>query len=414
MSWKDETFQSSFRGIPFVVDRVTLVGGKKGSEHDRPKRKGGSAEDLGPKIVHFQVDAFVNGADYLDQRDALEEALDTKGPGELVLPTRGSIGALAREWSITEEVNREGGTARFTIDFVETTLPNLIQSVAAPEQQVLAFGDESIELLAQEYTEQIDLEDTASVEQVLTDVKASKQTITDQLKGVVEEVNSEFNALSSIVDGTIDDLLPEDPLTILTNIQQLIALPAAVENSFSALQSKYKELIEDTLSTYPLTYISSRLAGLQCVHAETIAGSALVALGTAATTSDFSSRESILAANALIKNLFDSYTERLDEYSSLFISGGQFYEELEQNRFTPSYDNALKIKAVIDNTSLTLVNRAFTLPREAVVVLDRDRTLIDLCFELYGNMEKVEELIDVNAISDPYLIPAFTHVVYYV
>lgn len=87
---------ASFRGVPFQVEADEGEGGRRGKLHEYPFRDVPYAEDLGRRARSIQFRAFVIGAlggdgtDVWDQRDALIDALEQKGPGMLVHPSMGS------------------------------------------------------------------------------------------------------------------------------------------------------------------------------------------------------------------------------------------------------------------------------------------------------------------------------------
>ncbi len=120
MSWRDDLRPASFRGVPFKVLPLTTQVGRRTVLHEYPQRDKPYGEDLGKKARQYQVDAIVLGADYLTQRNRLIAALEAKGPGKLVHPTLGEMDViLTSPASVTEDFGKEGGSARFSMTFVE-------------------------------------------------------------------------------------------------------------------------------------------------------------------------------------------------------------------------------------------------------------------------------------------------------
>ncbi|ABE45636.1 DNA circularization protein [Polaromonas sp. JS666] len=134
MSWLDELQLASFRGVPFFVDSAELGFGRRSVVHEYPLRDIPFVEDLGLKARSFTLEAYVLGADYMDARDALMDALAEPGPGRLVHPYQGEktvsiVGDLK-----LRESTAEGGMARFTITCVESgelTFPSSDADTAA-------------------------------------------------------------------------------------------------------------------------------------------------------------------------------------------------------------------------------------------------------------------------------------------
>lgn len=418
--WQDQLQPASFRDVPFMVRTVALEGGKKGDKHDRPKRKGGSVEDLGNKINTYNIEIILAGEDCIEQRIKLEKAFETKGPGELIIPTRGSVEALPTQWSVTENIAEQGKYLVIQAAFSETRFPNLPQLIIESADSAITYQPEIVEAASARYMEMVDLEDAAILERGLTDLQSSIAAVNSAIKGVVDDVNDAFNDLSTVIDSTIDELMLANPLTILANVQNLINLPSTILNQFDKLKTKYTSLIENTLDVFPFTYASNKAGRAQCAHAEMITGAAIIGLAGSAGNSSFRSRGDIVSANILVADLFDTYTERLDEYTVMFGASGQYYEPLEQNRFSPGYETLALISRVVSETSNSLIKRSFELPAEIVITLNRDRTLLDLAYELYANTDsaftldaKVDELIFVNSINDPWLLPKGLELTYY-
>ena len=111
---------ASFRGVPFFVESSDRTGGRRAVVHEFPLRDDPYVEDLGRRARSFPVDGYVLGDDYLDQRDALLEALEeTSGPGELVHPYHGTRKAICERFTVRETV-AECGMARVSMEFTET------------------------------------------------------------------------------------------------------------------------------------------------------------------------------------------------------------------------------------------------------------------------------------------------------
>lgn len=128
---------ASFRGAEFLVESFDRSGGRRGPNHEFPNKEEGYAEDTGKLMESFSIEAYVaRGAgdpDYAARRDALIEALNKKGPGELVHPAFGTIKVQVREWSQSETRARQG-KADFVISCVEANkekYPTAQKSAAA-------------------------------------------------------------------------------------------------------------------------------------------------------------------------------------------------------------------------------------------------------------------------------------------
>lgn len=134
---------ASFRGVPFRVRDESSSVGRDVQIHEYPKKDQPYPEDMGRRTRPYRFTAYVVGAKCFEERDALIEALDTPGPGELVHPWYGRKTVTAtNECSASHNVD-EGGVVRFELVFVDSgklenpkPVPNTAQQLKAAAQSV--------------------------------------------------------------------------------------------------------------------------------------------------------------------------------------------------------------------------------------------------------------------------------------
>lgn len=121
---------AKFKGIEFHITSAERSGGRRGAVQEYPRRDNPAFDDMGRKKRGFPIEGFIIGADYIARHLKLIDALEEKGPGELVHPHYGSkqVVVLGFNVKLTTTTDR---LATFSIDFLET--PNKkIEPVAAP------------------------------------------------------------------------------------------------------------------------------------------------------------------------------------------------------------------------------------------------------------------------------------------
>ena len=118
-TWRERLQKASFRGVPFYVEASETQAGRRVVLHEFPLREKPYAEDLGKKAQTFRVTAFVLGDEYFDQRDALIEAIEKPGAGQLIHPYLGAKTVTITDQVTITESAEEGGIARFALTFVE-------------------------------------------------------------------------------------------------------------------------------------------------------------------------------------------------------------------------------------------------------------------------------------------------------
>ncbi|WP_421793402.1 DNA circularization protein [Hydrocarboniphaga effusa] len=125
MNWS-ELPTASFRGVPFLWQDLGQNPGHRVVVHEYPLRDEAEPELLGKKARLGNIAAYivagphenhVLGADYLKARDALLDALDQAGPGELVHPTLGRLSIQVLDYPWTES-SGEGGVCRVQISYL--------------------------------------------------------------------------------------------------------------------------------------------------------------------------------------------------------------------------------------------------------------------------------------------------------
>lgn len=130
LSWAEESNslrkKASFRGATFFIRDSDRSVGRRNVVHQYPNQDDPYIEDLGRDIDEFTINGYVvqnsdNGQDYIDERDALISALRESGSGTLIHPFYGELLVnLVGKAQISESFS-EGGIARFTMTFVQTT-----------------------------------------------------------------------------------------------------------------------------------------------------------------------------------------------------------------------------------------------------------------------------------------------------
>ena len=72
---------------------------------------------MGRRAREYSIEAFVLGSDYMRARDALLEAIEAPGAGQLVHPWHGTVNVTVAAASLNESTER-GGMAVFSLTFV--------------------------------------------------------------------------------------------------------------------------------------------------------------------------------------------------------------------------------------------------------------------------------------------------------
>lgn len=140
-----------FRGVEFLVDVVESDFGQRVAKHEFPGRNTPYTEPMGRKGQAFTVEGFVLGPDADSQRDALINACEKTGPGELIHPTQGTKQVVCEGLKV-REVRRETRIVTLAFTFVEAgkvlfpqASPNLLSSMLAAADDVLTAAGSNFE-----------------------------------------------------------------------------------------------------------------------------------------------------------------------------------------------------------------------------------------------------------------------------
>lgn len=120
---------ASFRSVPFWTRSYDAPIGRRVVIQEYPLRDLPTAQDLGRATREFSIDAYVLGDDYDRQRNALQQAIETPGAGELIHPKLGRRMVVLTDGSLSER-NDEQRMARFSLKFTE--LGNGVGLIAKP------------------------------------------------------------------------------------------------------------------------------------------------------------------------------------------------------------------------------------------------------------------------------------------
>lgn len=118
--WRDQLQAATFRGVPFHVRSADGTVGRRTVSHEYPGKDVPYVEDLGRRAREFTLEAFVLGADVMRDRDALIDALEEPGIGELVHPYKGRMKVAVPNGRWSQSMDH-GGLVRFSITFQESS-----------------------------------------------------------------------------------------------------------------------------------------------------------------------------------------------------------------------------------------------------------------------------------------------------
>lgn len=403
MGWRDqlgsvklpdgrETVAGSFRGVVFRTTATEWRGGRRNVVNEFPQRDTGYTDDLGRRVRRFPVEAYVLGENYLAERDAVIEAFEAAGPGELIHPRWGVRQvALDGEASI-KETPMEGGIARITVTFVEhgeNTFPraagNTVSKVeattnAADEASQAAFGKEfsvaGPSVLASQALKNMNgavagllktVKQVTSVDGV-TSILLQAGTLSSNLASLIRSPVSLVMSLRSIFATLVQDV--NRPLNAFYELQWLFTANTRSTATASSGSTRARSLANDMAAADLQRRLS--LTNQARMLAVAIADTSVVA------TSD--------QATALRNALTTQIDIELEEYDP----PTEVADALVQVRAAVVRDVAARAEFMLQRSTFT--------PQTSIPALV-------LAHRIYQDAERADELVNRNDVRNPAFMP---------
>lgn len=413
MTWNDRIKQAAYispSGVRVVFDyeNVRKSFDKKTNGFEFPDANGTYVQDLGHSGRRYPLRVFFWGDNYDLEVNIFDAALREIGVGKLEHPLYGTIDVVPFG-TITQrdDLKTSANQAIVEVTFWET-IGLIYPSVQTdPATAVLIAIDDYNFVVANEFEDITSLD--SAVEQssfknnynsLLDSAESGLQAIAD----TQDDVRQQFDAIVDSVNRGID-VLVSTPLTLAFQTTQLIQAPARALTSIESRINAYGNLVNSIISSVSAIISpgndsrNSNEFHINDLYASTyITGSILSVVNN-----QFLTKTEALEAAEFILTQFEDVTNwRDDNFQSLFeVDIGSSYQQLQE---------------AVALTAGFLVEISFTLKQERRLVLDRNRTIIDLVAELYGSVDdQLDFFINSNELSGSEILelPRGYEIVYY-
>ena len=414
MAWNDRLREAAYTSpngerLTFSYENVRKTVDKKTTGFEFPDADGTFVQDLGHSGRRYPLRIFFWGDDYDQEAEAFEASLLERGTGKLEHPIYGTVdvvpfGTITRRDDLKTGANQ----AIIEVTFWETIGLVYPSAQTDPASVVLAAVDEYNDAVSEEFNEVTSLD--SAVEQatfkgqyqaLLDSASSGLQAIAD----VQDDVRQQFDAIVDSINQGIDILVAQ-PLTLAFQTTQLIQAPARALANIEARLDAYGNLADSIISgdgavVSPGTDSrNSNEFHTNDLYASTYVTGSVVSV----VNNQFITKTEALQAAEVVLNQLDSIVAwRDDNFESLSeVDTGGAYQKLQE---------------AVALTAGFLVEISFSLKQERRLVLDRDRTIIDLAAELYGSVDdQLDFLISSNDLSGSEILelPKGREIVYYV
>ena len=414
----------SGKEFEFAYENLSKETDLKTATFTFPEKDGAYIQGLGRGGRRFPFSCIFSGSDCYKKADAFEEALEERGVGHLVHPLYGDrkvvpTGTIKRDDGVITDVN----TVTVEIVFSETIVDeDVLQSVTALSSEIEAQADIVVEAGIKEFLSVIDVANTSDAIGLSVTLASQQKTISDTVANIlndnsrnsVESMKDKISAAYKTVQKTTKEASKkiDEVRSYANGIFKLMRLPAQVVSSGLQVASSFGDMVTDIVRTFTkdpigLNKIKNNFAATKM----SLQGALLsvcealtFSCGKPANEGGFKSREEAVSAAEAIQDMADTINNYCDSKNNkdLFVENEASYLALLE----------------VEKKSIALIlNTAFSLKNRRIIKLDRDRQLIELVHELYGDIDSnldefiVDNKLNFNSIA---IIPMGTEISYYV
>jgi hypothetical protein len=454
--------------VTFDYDIVSRETELKTGVFTYPARDGARVQHQGKGAVTFPLTCIFSGEDCMEQADAFEATLWERGTGELQHPIYGTVnvkpvGNINREDNLVSKVNESTVTVTFTEHIVDDDTET-INAVAADsiEEKLEKFSEAVSEGFAEALSSIESLGEQIAAEAALN---KQVQAIIDALEPLAmadKKLYPDWLASSKELKESVGGLYGkttqatgkrEKTFTSALNIARLALRlakqPAKLATSLSTKIQGYSTLTSmlinqfknDPFDTKKIkSAFNAAWLGLSSATASVASGSAVSIANVASSSKKGGSKsqaESGSAADSSGGGQGSSYSpsgvpvsrnsgaasrEEAVEAASHVI---QMLEDITSfgdskivlNTFVDANASShMLLQEIVHESAQLIMNASFSLPMQRTFTLGRDRQVLELCAELYGTVDYLDDFIALNNFSadEIELLPMGTRVTYYV
>ena len=382
MSWLDDYRQASFRGVEFYVPTYEGSGGRRLQVTEFPGQDLPYVEDFGKKASRQNLEAYVIGDDYHLQRNRLILALETKGKGLLVHPYLGDIYIMIDSFTWRDTL-QEMGMARFTIGFVEAGELRFPTTVVDTKGAVALAKEASEEAVSVDFIDRFSIVTNGiSVVNATKDAIETGFELMETAKQTVANAPSYRRALENARARSL--ALMYDALELIENVKDLIGFGTNADDDVEATEDNAHGSYEDmkAMYTYSPKTVTEDADDPTIVFQESFNRLALINQAGLLSFIEYTSLDEAVV-------LRDEVFTGIDKV-------------LEETKSDDVYNTFYNLRTVV---AQDIDERARKLPRLVNKILNVSECALILSYELYGNIDREQEIIDRNRVVHPAFVP---------
>lgn len=431
---QDASYESpSGRSFSFSYRTVAREISHRIGSFEFPGINGTLHQDKGISGELYPWTIYIHGQDYDIIADKFNEAISETGAGFLTHPRFGRRRVQIIKSSQNEDLTESAGQAVFNIQFqesLEKEFPDIEESL----QFAIPKMADDFELSAvNNYADQVKtttIGDENSLEQKMLISTASVSAALTKIASLNDEVFTEFNSIINEIEINVSSYIAtpsQFAINIISAIRLVSNVPGSIgtklqgfSNLISSIsgavlnpdqQTKNKMLVDELIGTSAIVAMSESINIALGNSSRVNSSDEGTSISVPVAGFGFRTRGEALAAAVFLRDLFYSLINILDAGQLVFL------EEILSNMYIQSIDSYGPSAMVVSSTIKATLDLSFSLPAERTLILTEDSTLINLCYDFYGNIDDqtLDYFILTNTLSiaEIKIIPRGRQVIYY-
>ena len=376
-----ECVAASYDGVPFFFEETEISGGREIVTTALPLSDKHVNQDLGEKVKGFSLSIYLVGKDCELDRERLEEAFNREGAFEFVHPHYGKFNARCTEYKFKYTSNvyeYAEGEATFV---PEEDPKKSARSVVDLRGTVIAKAERNLDSAKESFTEKFSI--LGKAKSVVDSVSSHVSRVMDTIESVRQSMRDASQFVQSIS-------------RIRENIQQVLKTPADFAARVQDLLTMAKETVspDGGFNSYvneSLAVMSSREENPDSSGAS---ASELIA--------EIDRLVVMSSASMAVQSVVNSYFASTDEAREMQDNVAAAFESAAVNiESVDDYANLADLEA----TALKYLRDEMSRLAEVVELpLPATRDVLSICFDCYGNLDKLDDIMERNGIGDPLLV----------
>lgn len=376
-----ECIAASYDGVPFFFEETETSGGREIVTTALPFSDKHVNQDIGKKVKGFSLSIYLVGKDCELDRERLEEAFNREGAFEFVHPYYGKFNARCTEYKFKYTSN--------VYEYAEG------EATFVPEEDPKKSARSVVDLRGTV---------VAKAEQNLDSAKgnfAENFSVIDKAKSVVDSVSSQVSSLMDSIESARQSMRDvSEFVQTVSKIRENIQLVLNTPTDFAARIQDLLTLTKETVSPDGgfNNYVNESLAVMSS-RSEASESSGSTASGLIA---EIDRLVVMSAASMAVQSVVNSSFVSADEAREIHDNVATVFEATASSmESVDDYANLADLEA----TALKYLRDEMSRLAEVVELpLSASRNVLSICFDCYGNLDKLDDIIERNDIGDPLLV----------